>query len=140
MKLCSICKEEKDESHFNWKNKEKGKLQSNCRECQKVMKDRHYQNNKDVYYKRNRKRKEERREWMSQLKKKLSCEECGENHPAVLDFHHNNPNEKDREISAMSVSHKKEKILEEIDKCMVLCSNCHRKLHYNMKNAPSSSG
>lgn len=141
MKVCTICKIEKEDTEFNWKNKEKGKLQSNCRACQKIMKDRHYQNNKDFYYERNKKRKQDYRDWFSELRTTLCCERCDENHPAVLDFHHKDPSEKEGNIGAMiHGACSKDKILEEISKCIVLCSNCHRKLHYDMRNAPSSSG
>lgn len=58
------------------------------------------------------------------------CEKCGYNKdlPWVYDFHHINPNEKDFKISNFSGSEQKMK--EELDKCMMLCSNCHRETHY----------
>lgn len=78
---------------------------------------------------RNKQRRDKRREWFKEFKSTLKCEKCGENHPAVLDFHHLNPSEKDFSVSRSSDMSKK-RVLEEIQKCMVLCSNCHRKLHW----------
>jgi hypothetical protein len=57
---------------------------------------------------------------------------CGESHPATLDFHHRDPNEKDFLLSSAARNGwGKERILREIEKCDVICSNCHRKEHWN---------
>lgn len=74
--------------------------------------------------------RKERKGWFVEFRKTLKCNRCPENDWAVLDFHHSDPEEKDMEVSTM-VSHawSKEKILKEISKCEVLCSNCHRKHH-----------
>ena len=75
-------------------------------------------------------RKQEIREWFKELKSHLYCEICDESESVCLDFHHSNDN-KDRNVSlAVSVlGWSRERILAEIDKCNVLCSNCHRKRH-----------
>lgn len=66
------------------------------------------------------------------MKKTLSCGKCGENHPACLDFHHRDPKTKLFTISHATRHHiySWETILVEIDKCDVICSNCHRKEHW----------
>jgi protein-arginine kinase activator protein McsA len=72
------------------------------------------------------------RVWFKALKSSLVCEECGEDHPACLEFHHTDPDEKDMAVTNLvSQQTSKERILAEISKCTVLCANCHRKLHYN---------
>jgi hypothetical protein len=71
--------------------------------------------------------------WFRDYKATVRCTRCGEDHPATLDFHHRNPDEKD--FAAFEISHRswgKARILREIAKCDVLCANCHRKLHYTM--------
>ena len=69
--------------------------------------------------------------WLREYKKKLTCEICGENHPQCLDFHHRKKAKGNVAVSKlMGKMLKKERILLEIKKCKVLCSNCHRKLHY----------
>lgn len=61
------------------------------------------------------------------------CEECGENHPACLQFHHINPEEKSFSLStktlAATIQFPWEVILEELKKCKLLCANCHAKHH-----------
>jgi len=129
MKICSKCNEEKQEVEFNFKNKKLNKLHSNCKTCQKIMKDKHYNENKKIYLDRNNQRRQKLREDFIEFKKTLSCTKCGENHPACLDFHHEN-DDKEYNVSSMIWSHSRKKIQKEIDKCLVLCSNCHRKHHY----------
>lgn len=56
------------------------------------------------------------------------CQICGYNRSsAALDFHHLNPLEKDFAISSRMTSF--EAIRKELDKCVLLCSNCHREVH-----------
>ena len=66
-----------------------------------------------------------------EIKSSTGCAKCGEKRPYVLDFHHIDPSIKDADIARMtSNSNKVENIQKEIDKCIVLCSNCHREFHY----------
>ena len=63
----------------------------------------------------------------------LECEICGYDKCAgSLDFHHKNPEEKKFHIGrGIGLRYNKERILEEIKKCIIVCSNCHREIHYN---------
>ena len=89
----------------------------------------------DFYRNRSKKRRVEMRAWFDKIKEGLECETCGETHPATFDFHHPDPTQKDFSVSeAISRFGKKEKILVEMEKCMVLCSNCHRKLHWKFRH------
>lgn len=73
------------------------------------------------------------RVWLDDIKSKEGCQ-CGEKHPACLEFHHLDPSKKDDEISTMLKNGcSKESILTEIQKCLLMCSNCHKKLHYKEK-------
>ena|SRR5579885_2089913 len=82
--------------------------------------------------------RKERKEWYLDLKKELKCERCGIDDFRVLDFHHKDPASKEKEVSIMALrAASKEKILAEIAKCRVLCSNCHRIEHWEEKNNQS---
>ena len=133
VKICGGCKQEKPLSEFyNNKSKKDGK-QSCCKLCTNKAVNNHYTNNKKYYKDKRGKRAYGIREWVRELKSTLACTACGENHPATLDFHHRNPQEKDLEISKMSTyGWSVERMQKEIDKCDVLCSNCHRKLHHDL--------
>ena len=58
------------------------------------------------------------------------CMKCGgEFPPYVYDFHHRDPSEKDTSIGTLC-SRTWLKVLKELQKCDLLCSNCHRIEHY----------
>lgn len=60
------------------------------------------------------------------------CSRCGYNTCIeALDFHHIDPTKKEVEVShAIRNAWKWEKLKIELDKCILLCSNCHRELHF----------
>lgn len=67
-------------------------------------------------------------EWFKEYKKTLKCGRCPESDSVCLDFHHfEDKNENVSKMVVNGVSIKK--IKEEITKCKILCSNCHRKEH-----------
>lgn len=69
-----------------------------------------------------------RRAWLDELKVEMGCADCGYNlHPAALDFHHMGDDK------AANVSHlvliSREAALVEMQKCVLLCANCHKLRH-----------
>ena len=90
----------------------------------------HYLKNKDKYRESSKNSRERKREWYEEIMKDKQCTKCGESDIACLDWHHLNPSQKEETISFMLSNRGKQTILEEMKKCVCLCSNCHRKLHY----------
>jgi len=60
------------------------------------------------------------------------CEKCGYNkNISAFDFHHMDPKNKDFKLDIRNLgNHSMSKILKEFDKCILLCSNCHREEHF----------
>lgn len=134
MKVCSRCNISKDLTEFGWRVKAKQILHYHCKECGRQDSKRWYKNNKETHIRNVRKQKEHytqiHRNYISSLN--LKCSNCGFDHPGALDFHHRDRLEKDLSISDMILRGTSlNKIKKEIDKCDVLCSNCHRILHWN---------
>jgi hypothetical protein len=118
---CNKCNIEKSLDQYSKRKNSKDGYSITRKQCH----NQYYKNNKQNYF--------DRRKWFYDIKAKLKCERCGFNHPAALDFHHKDPTQKSFGISA-NKHIGEEKILKEIEKCEVLCSNCHRiehATHYN---------
>jgi len=82
-------------------------------------------------------RRKEIKKWLNDYRSNLNCSKCNEDHPATLDFHHKNPKEKEFQVTHLAhYGYSIDRIKKEIAKCMVLCSNCHRKLHFNQNKKP----
>ena len=85
-----------------------------------------YQKNKKEQIAKQKKRKQDRFRWIWEYKAKRGCFECDQKHAAALDFHHVNPSEKDGNIHRYVSGGQFKKVWSEIQKCIVLCANCHR--------------
>jgi hypothetical protein len=91
----------------------------------------YYEKNKKEVMQKINARKKTHKEWFTTFKSTLKCTVCGEDRPATLDFHHVTPTNTNKKVHKLvSDGHTKTRILEEIEKCIVLCSNCHRIHHH----------
>lgn len=129
-KICGTCKKELPLTYFRKNIRRKDGYQTDCIKCRKEYNKNHYIKNKELYKKRASKRTKELRLWFKEYKKELKCEICGDCRFYVLEFHHKDPTNKKESVSQLIRLSSKKYLLEEIDKCSVLCSNCHKELHY----------
>ena len=133
-KICGTCKSELSIDNFaSRKLKTKTVLQWQCKDCQKKYRREHYEQNKQKYILKARVYNKSISNWFDEYKKTLKCSKCEEKRWWVLDFHHINPQEKEFSVAALKGKASKSKLLNEVSKCIVLCSNCHRDLHYQEK-------
>lgn len=89
----------------------------------------HYIKYKEKYIERNRIHRAIVKEWFDEYRVNLVCTRCGyefSEYPEVCDFHHINPTEKNKTVSACKSI---ERMIEEIKECIPLCANCHRIEH-----------
>ena len=90
-----------------------------------------YERHKDEVIERKKQRQREIWNWFRSYKSTLRCMDCGISHPAVLQFHHRNKADKNFSISSVvSRATSIKQITNEINKCDVLCVNCHTKRHW----------
>ena len=115
-KQCRYCGDDYPETHFGVAATRPHKVYRRwkCRDCYRKTKqsliNRHY-------------------EWLAGLKASRGCRRCGIKDPRVLDFHHKDKQDKLFGISALRREIGFQKLVDEIEKCEVVCSNCHRILH-----------
>lgn len=96
---------------------------------QKEAQRKHYLENKSDYKSRNKKRKQELIRLVNEIKlSRGGCIDCGCSNPLCLDFHHLD-NKDDAITTAIKNRWSDERILKEIEKCCLLCGNCHRLRH-----------
>lgn len=68
--------------------------------------------------------------WSVAYRRHHGCRRCGEEDPRRLQFHHPNPDKKTDSVGAMIADSAPEAdVIEEVERCVVLCANCHRKEH-----------
>lgn len=127
-KLCPDCKIEKPLTEWN-KHKKYG-TQFRCKECAKKRDHEYYCKNSKRKKAKAKERTIELRNWIDSIKENLQCK-CGEKRIAALSFHHKNPECKEFRIAvAAGRGWCKKRILQEIEKCEVMCANCHNHLHW----------
>ena len=116
---CSGCKKELPLENFYLKKSKEGnnRPQSLCKIC----------NNK-----RSRERSSSFKEWAVDYKGG-SCIRCGYTRCLdALQFHHRDPSQKDIDISKIKLW-SKENVKKELDKCDIVCGNCHSEIHYELR-------
>lgn len=127
LKVCTLCKISKPLTEYNKNSRKKDGLQTACKTCNKIKSHEFYVNNKQIYRDRNKERRKLLLKFVYDYAKERGCIECDEKDPCCLDFDHVTDN-KTKEISRMVMNgNSLSSIQEEIKKCEIRCSNCHRK-------------
>lgn len=116
MRKCPRCKSEKDISDF-YKRRNKEGNSTYCKKC-----------SIEQTLERQRRFKEQCVEY-----KGGKCENCGYNkYIGAIEFHHMDPSQKDFSIANARLTSFSDRVKEELDKCKILCANCHREAHANI--------
>jgi hypothetical protein len=126
MKTCNLCKEDKPLSEFHKNKFLKSGYANRCKVCQKTYNDKY--NTKEKTKTKQRRRRKANQAFINRIKTFFGCTICGYNkHAVALDFDHIDPSTKKRgNYSAVNSSWSRKMIKEEVRKCRILCSNCHR--------------
>lgn len=96
------------------------------RETQKRYQAKYYENNKAKHISAVAIQNERKREWFRELKAH-PCTDCGVSYPYyVMDFDHITDDKEINPSAMINHGWSKERILKELEKCELVCSNCHR--------------
>jgi hypothetical protein len=125
VKRCCVCREEKPLEAFSIHRRARDGRQNTCKACAAARQRQRYEDDKP----RHRALVKARQVWLLEEVRRLKavpCADCGGEFPAVcMDFDHLD----DKVDGVSKLVHRGfslERILEEIRKCEVVCSNCHR--------------
>lgn len=126
VKKCSRCGEIKVLEEFNRRSTSPDGRQWNCRACNAAWHAEHKaHHNKLIHTRRSRVRAEIRRRLIDYLATH-PCVDCGETDPVVLEFDH--LRDKRAPVTTLAASYEWATIQREIEKCVVRCANCHRRV------------
>jgi len=120
VKTCKYCNKSYPESEFGIALTTKNKIyrRNKCKHCYRATKNQ---------------LREKYRQWIINYKKKQKCSKCDIADYRVLEFHHKDKNDNNKEFTIGDAIRKGQgfnRIKKEIAKCVVICANCHRILHY----------
>jgi predicted transcriptional regulator len=120
-KVCSKCMVTKPASDFYLRKERENELTGYCKSC----------NSKDVI---------ERMQTTKHILVELKggkCQLCSfSEYIGALEFHHIDPKTKDKGMSRLIRGKINQKIIDEVNKCVLVCSNCHKMIHANLKKCP----
>jgi hypothetical protein len=126
MKTCIDCKLNKDKIEFPF-DKSRNRHLSVCKTCTAIRTETYRQTHKDKWRIDSKKHSEKRSKVINEWKSK-GCAKCGDTRPYVIDAHHIDPTQKQFSIGTAMRGIKPTQ--QELNKCIPLCSNCHREFHY----------
>jgi excinuclease UvrABC ATPase subunit len=144
-KICAKCKESMPLNAFGTDSSNPDKLTRQCMSCIRKARNLNYLGHKEEWDARTKTWRNEHRTRINEIARKASkkgriirkelrdkimsqfpCYICHEPRIACLEFHHLDPNTKEKHVGqSTSVS----MLLKEASKCIVLCANCHKLLH-----------
>lgn len=130
MKKCTDCGQTKVKDEFSVNKSKKDGLNYRCKVCQNKYFKEYYKKNKKKHLKavrkRNKRVEKELKSFIDSLKQK-PCLDCGVQYPpCVMDFDHVTGTKKFAIAMAARLGASKKKVLKEIQKCELVCANCHR--------------
>ena len=129
LQKCYGCGAFKPAEDFAWRRRAIDQRDSFCRLCRAAYKRDHYAANRQRYIDQARERKQrarvERTRYLLAYFEDHPCVDCGETDPVVLEFDH--LRDKEFEITQALSDRRWSLILMEIEKCEVVCANCHRR-------------
>lgn len=125
MKHCPECDATKSLDEFSVRSKSKDGRQPWCKACSTSSFKSYYKDNPQSYRSRAKKVYQEADATLRELKTNKACMDCKVAHPYyVLQFDHRDPSVKLGNVGDLR-GHGKQKVLDEVQKCDLVCSNCH---------------
>lgn len=126
MKKCSDCGEEKSLEGFPF-DKSRGRYLSVCRKCSAKRTKTYRSKNKGKWLEQQQRHRARREAIIAEFRS-YGCSRCGEKREYLIEAHHVDPSKKDFSVGTATRGWRVTK--GELEKCIPLCSNCHKEFHY----------
>jgi hypothetical protein len=127
-KICRVCEIKKHFIFFSQAKGNRDNISNRCKDCDTVYQQEYRKaNGEEIVHRSRMKRVSRKLQAIDRFGSK--CSTCGLSyHPSCYDFHHLDPSKKEFTIGEnLLVS--QENFTAELDKCIMLCANCHREAH-----------
>lgn len=125
-KTCSKCGDTKCIRNFHKCSRRKDKHQGVCKECNAKAANKNYHTNPDTCKEQSKRTRAKFRQKYLDLFKDKCCLDCGNTNPIVFELDHRDQDSKVMEVSLMVGRSSWKALLEEFEKCDIVCANCHR--------------
>jgi len=133
MKKCTgPCKQQLPATtdYFNRNRSRKDGLNNICKVCSRARSRQYYQENKEKHKiitgKRRRRFISEHKQRLREILESSKCVDCGIDNILVLEFDHVRGEKNGNVTTMINAGCSWQTALEEIDKCEIVCANCHR--------------
>ena len=127
-KTCSKCREDKELTEFS------NGSGTYCKPCFRTWRQLNRAKHKSDPNWKNRDKPQSkqsrliRRQWLINYLEDKACKTCGESDPVVLEFNHINPKDKFKGVGELVHQGTLDQLMTEVDKCEILCANCHKRV------------
>ncbi len=123
MKRCGLCRVLMSFDEFHRRG---GGYQTWCKSCRRRYDRAYHRRTRETRLTQKRVQHQRIVEWYRQLKSRTPCADCGRTfHHAAMSWDHLPGFEKLDDVSSLVSRHNKALILSEIEKCELVCANCH---------------
>jgi hypothetical protein len=123
------CGEAKPLDDFHRNAAKRDGRQDWCRACKNAHHKTYYEAHREKFVKAADGTQRRFRQWYEGLKKG-PCVDCGQQFPPqVMHWHHTDPDTKDAHVGRLARTGSKTAVLREVEKCVLLCANCHALRH-----------
>ncbi len=141
---CYMCNVLKETIDFHKDSSSQDGLAYYCKACKKQRNSKYY---KEQLKERRKKhntshaeymkiKRDECKQYLDNLRS-TGCVICGEKERCCLEFHHKDPNTK--LVNVTDIGFVGKQLFNELDKCILVCANCHLKIHSYLIKCPSVS-
>jgi hypothetical protein len=139
MKKCGRCGLEKPSSEFHHWNRSDGR-QPWCKPCRQTYDHDYHARNRERRRQQVKERRRRLHAWNNELKSSMPCADCGQFFPPVaMTWDHLPGSEKITEVSNLVRAGKTLQARKEVEKCELVCANCHAVRSYDRLTGRSSA-